>query len=57
MTDKLLYSRKEAAALLGVSWVTIDRMVKANKLPCRRIGKRVLFQLADLQAFASTVGQ
>ncbi len=52
--EKLLYSRKEAAALLNVSYVTIDRLVKANRLPCRRLGRRVLFNLPDLENFAAT---
>ena len=55
MTDKLLYSRKEAAALLNISYITVDRLVKAGKLPCRRLGRRVLFNLPALQAFAATV--
>jgi excisionase family DNA binding protein len=54
MTEKLLYSRKEAAQLLNVSYITVDRLVKAHKLPCRRLGRRVLFTLADLQAFTAS---
>jgi excisionase family DNA binding protein len=53
-TEKLFYSRHEAAALLNLSVITIDRLVKANKLPCRRLGRRVLFTLTALQQFAAT---
>ncbi len=57
MTEKLLYSRREAATLLNVSYVTIDRLVKAGKLPCRRLGRRVLFNPSDLRTFAATAPQ
>ncbi|ODA36729.1 helix-turn-helix domain-containing protein [Planctopirus hydrillae] len=41
--------RVEAAQLLGLSLATLDRLVKANKLPHRKIGRRVLFHKATLE--------
>jgi excisionase family DNA binding protein len=45
-----LLSRQQAAALLGVSVKTLDRL----KLPCVRIGRRVLYRRADLQAYVES---
>ncbi len=51
---KMFYTRNEAAALLSLSVVTIDRLVKSGKLPCRKLGKKVLFTPVALEAFAAT---
>ncbi|MGA2357513.1 MAG: hypothetical protein ABSF66_00825 [Terriglobales bacterium] len=56
MTNKLFYSRAEASTMLGISCVTLDRAVKKNLVQCRRLGRRVLFELASLQQFAASVG-
>ncbi len=49
MNEKL--SRKGAADYLGVSVVTIDRLVAAKKLGHFRIGTRVIFSKEHLDAF------
>jgi excisionase family DNA binding protein len=51
-TDKLLYSRKEAAAALGVSTVTLWRMVQRGELKPRHIGDRPMFSRTELARFA-----
>ncbi len=51
-STQLLFSRYDAARALSVSFVTLDKMVKAEKIRCTRIGRRVLFAERDLQAFA-----
>ena len=51
-TDKLLYSRKEAAAALGVCVLTVDNLVKRGELKPRRVGDRVMFSGAELLRFA-----
>jgi len=40
--DKLLLSRREAAALLSISQRSLDYLIAENILPVRRIGSRVL---------------
>ena len=50
--DKLLYSRKEAAAVLGVSTVTLWRIVQRGELHPRHIGDRVMFSRTELARFA-----
>jgi excisionase family DNA binding protein len=51
-TEKLLHSRKETAAMLGVCLPTLDKLVHRGKLKPRRIGARVLFSRTELQRFA-----
>ena len=50
--ERLLVSRKEAAAMLGVSARTIDRMVAAGRLKPLRIGRLVRFPVEDLRRLA-----
>jgi excisionase family DNA binding protein len=40
----------EAARRLGISVRTLQRHIKAGTIPVRRIGRRVLIDLADLRA-------
>ena len=49
--ERLAVSRREAAAMLGVSERSIDNWAKAGKLTARKIGARVLFSVQALQEF------
>ena len=51
-TEKLLYSRKEAAAALGVCVLTVDHLVQRGELTPRYIGSRVMFSTQELLRFA-----
>jgi excisionase family DNA binding protein len=51
-SNRLLFSQKEAASILGVSLRTIQNLVVAKELPIRRIGRRVLVHRKDLETFA-----
>ena len=46
-----LFDRETLAEYLRLSTDTIDRLVKANKLQCIRIGHQVRFTLDDVDAF------
>jgi len=46
-----LFDRETLADYLRLSTDTIDRLVKASKLPCVRIGSQVRFTLEDVEAF------
>jgi excisionase family DNA binding protein len=46
-----LFDRETLADYLRLSTDTIDRLVKANKLRCVRIGHQVRFTLDDVEAF------
>jgi excisionase family DNA binding protein len=46
-----LMRRRVAAALMGVSVSTVDRLVRAGELPAMRVGGSVRFALCDLEAY------
>jgi excisionase family DNA binding protein len=46
-----LFDRETLADYLRLSTDTIDRLVKADKLACVRIGSQVRFTLEDVEAF------
>ena len=56
VSEKILLSRHEAAQLLGISWRTLDELVRRGEIRIRRVGGptrgRVLFSRAELQRFA-----
>jgi excisionase family DNA binding protein len=51
-TYKLLYGKREAAALLSLSVRTIENLIARKELVARRVGKRTLVAASSLQAFA-----
>lgn len=50
-TYRQLFDRETLADYLRLSTDTIDRLVKANKLPCVRIGSQIRFTHHDVEAF------
>jgi hypothetical protein len=48
----LLVSKRHAAGLLSLCLRSIDNLIAAKALPCRRVGKRVLIPYSALVAFA-----
>ncbi len=48
---KLAYSRTEAAEALGVSAITIDRLVKRGLLKPSRATRRPLFAVWEIERF------
>lgn len=51
--DKLLVSRRDAAALLSISERAIDYLIANKLLTTKRIGSRVLIPTRDLRRFVS----
>ncbi len=55
-SEKILLNRYEAAQLLGISWRTLDDLVRRGEIRIRRVGGpirgRVLFPRSELQRFA-----
>jgi excisionase family DNA binding protein len=49
--DKLLYSRAEAAAMLGVCSVTLWKLVKRGELQPHYVGDRPMFSREELRRF------
>jgi excisionase family DNA binding protein len=52
MTNRLLYSRAEAARLLGISLRTIDRLLSDGRIPSSSAGRRRLISRDSLLNFA-----
>ena len=46
-----LLNRSEVAEVLDVSLKVIDRLVRDGHIECLRIGAKVRFRLADVEAF------
>jgi excisionase family DNA binding protein len=46
-----LFDRESPAEYLRLSTDTVDRLVKAGKLPCVRIGAQVRFTFEDVEGF------
>jgi excisionase family DNA binding protein len=51
-TEKVLYTKREAAQLLSISPRTIDYLIFSQQLPARRIGRRVLIHRDSIEQFA-----
>lgn len=49
--EKLLPTRKEAAAALNISTDTLDRLKYEEKIRFVRIGSRIYFSPAELKSF------
>ena len=47
----MIFDRNSLAQELKLSVETIDRNKKSGKLPCRKIGKRILFTETDVKTF------
>lgn len=54
--DRLLYSRAEAAQLLGICLSTLDALVRSKKLKARFIGDSPRFSRTELERFAGVRG-
>lgn len=52
MTDKLFYSRRECAALLGISSRSLDYLIQDGRLGSTKLGGRRLIGRDQLEAFA-----
>jgi excisionase family DNA binding protein len=47
----MVYSKQEAAKLLCISPVTIDRLRRSKSISFRKVGARVVFTQADIDQF------
>jgi len=51
MNQKTVLSRKEAARFLGIATSHLDKLAAKGAIPRIRIGRRVVFDVADLEDF------
>jgi excisionase family DNA binding protein len=52
MNQSLLVSKREAAAMLGLSVRSIENLISHKELTARRIGRRCLIERQVLERFA-----
>lgn len=57
MDEKLVYSAKEAASVLGVNYITIYRLAKQEGFPAVRVGRRVLIPRRGLEQWLERESQ
>jgi excisionase family DNA binding protein len=51
MKDSLVYTADELAALLGLDRKTIYDFATRGEIPCKRLGRRILFPRAAIAAW------
>ena len=54
ISTSALFSRHEAAKVAGISLSTLDRQTKAGRIPCKRIGGRVLYPRGPFLAWCES---
>jgi excisionase family DNA binding protein len=47
----MVFTKQEAAKLLGIATVTLDRLRRRKSISFRKVGARVLFTQADIDQF------
>jgi excisionase family DNA binding protein len=52
VADKLLVSRRDAAAMLSISLRTLDKLVSGKCIAVRKVGARVLVPRRALERFS-----
>ena len=52
MNESILVSKRDSAAMLGVSVRTLENLIHWKELPVRRIGRRCLIERQALERFA-----
>jgi excisionase family DNA binding protein len=52
--NKIAVSVREAAAMLGISPRSIQNYIRVKTLPARKIGRRTVILVRDLEAFLGT---
>jgi excisionase family DNA binding protein len=52
MSERLLYSRKQAAEELSLSVSSIDQLIRSKVISFRRQGRRVLIPRTEIERFA-----
>jgi excisionase family DNA binding protein len=48
----ILASRRDAARALGISIRTLDNLIRQGEIRARRVGRRVLLEKTQLEAFS-----
>lgn len=54
---RMVLSRAEAAASMGISMPTLNRLVRCTDIPYFKVGDRILFPVEALNAWLSEAGR
>ena len=54
---RMVLSRSEAAASMGISTPTLNRLVRCTDIPYFKVGDRILFPVEALNAWLSEAGR
>ena len=49
--ERLAFTKKEAAVLLGLSESTVHKLTLNGKIKCKRVGRRILYPMENLKEF------
>ena len=52
--ERLGFSKKEAAGMLGLSESMVHNLTKSGQLPCKHVGRRVLYSMDTLRDFLNS---
>lgn len=52
--DKILYSRREVAALIGLSLASVEELTKSGQLASIKVGRSIRIHREALNTFAQT---
>lgn len=52
--ERLTVTVAEAAKMIGVSERTVYLLTRSGELPCKRIGRRVLYSIDEIRQFISS---
>lgn len=53
---KPIYTRSEVSKMLGISFPTLNKLNKTGELPAYKLGRKVLYKLADIENSLNTLG-
>jgi hypothetical protein len=53
--ERLLYSTREAEAILGISHATLYRLIGAGRLDARKVAARTVITAASIAAFVDAL--
>jgi excisionase family DNA binding protein len=56
MPEKILVSKKDAAAMLSISVRSIEKLIRRRQLEVRKIGRRTLISVSSVESFAKSDG-
>lgn len=51
-SEKLMFGKRDAAALLSIGVRTLDRLIASGRIRHKRVGKKILISRTEIEKFA-----